>query len=98
MYGKVFIVIFFIIFKCPKKHLNLCPIFETKNKCPHGEKCLYPHTLCEAKKTVEVDISEPRYFEVTIPNNEESDKKERIHIVPRRHAPITDLPSFIPLK
>ncbi|XP_025206157.1 ras guanine nucleotide exchange factor Q [Melanaphis sacchari] len=83
--------------KCPKKHLNLCPIFETKNECPHGQKCLYPHIPCEEKNTV-VEINEPRYFEISIPNNIESNENESIHIVPKRRAPLLDLPSFIPLK
>lgn len=78
--------------------MNLCPIFETRNKCPHGQKCLYPHIQNEEKKIIDVEINEPRYFEITISNNEESNENESIHIVPKRRAPLTDLPSFIPLK
>lgn len=78
--------------------MNICPIFETKNKCPHGQKCLYPHIQCEESNTV-VEINEPRYFEITIPNYyEESNEMESTHIVPKRHAPLMDLPSYIPLK
>jgi hypothetical protein len=84
--------------KCPKKHLDLCPIFETKNECPHGQKCLYPHVQFEDKSNVVVEINEPRYFEIIIPNNDESNENESIHIVPKRRAPLLDLPSFIPLK
>jgi len=83
--------------KCPKKHLNLCPIFETKNECPHGQKCLYPHIQCEEKNTV-VEINEPRYFEISISNSNESNENQSIHIVPKRRAPLLDLPSYIPLK
>lgn len=78
--------------------MNLCPIFETKNKCPHGQKCLYPHVQSEEKNTADVETNEPRYFEITIPVREESNDYESTHIVPKRHAPLTDLPSFIPLK
>ncbi|CAI6346866.1 unnamed protein product [Macrosiphum euphorbiae] len=84
--------------KCPKKHLDLCPIFETKNECPHGQKCLYPHVQFEDKSTIVVEINEPRYFEITIPNNDESNENEYIQIVPKRRAPLLDLPSYIPLK
>lgn len=84
--------------KCPKKHLNLCPIFESKNKCPHGQNCLYTHIQCKEKNPVDDEINEPRYFEVEIPNYEESNENESSHIVPKRHAPLLDLPSYIPLK
>lgn len=84
--------------KCPKKHLDICPIFETKNECPHGQKCLYPHVQFEDKSTIVVEINEPRYFEITIPNSDESNENESIHIVPKRRAPLLDLPSYIPLK
>lgn len=78
--------------------MNLCPIFESKNKCPHGQNCLYPHIQCEEKNKVDIEINEPRYFEIIISNDEESNKNESIHIVPKRHAPLTDLPAYIPLK
>lgn len=77
--------------------MNLCPIFESKNKCPHGQKCLYPHKQSEDKSTVDGEINEPRYFEMTIPHNDEANDNESIHIVPKRHAPLTDLPSYLPL-
>lgn len=32
-----------------------------------------------------------------IPNNEESKENKSYHIVPKRHAPLNDLPSYIPL-
>lgn len=85
------------VIKCPKKHLNLCPIFETNSKCPHGQRCLYPHTKFDEKNT-DVETDGPRYFEVITPDIEESNKNELIHIVPKRHAPILDLPNYIPLK
>lgn len=77
--------------------MNLCPIFESKNNCPHGQKCLYPHNQSEEKINVDGCNNEPRYFEMTIPNNEELKDNETIHIVPKRHVPLMDLPSFIPL-
>lgn len=81
--------------------MNLCPIFETKNECPHGQNCLYPHgphVQFEEKRTVDVEINEPRYFEMIVSTNGESSENEVTHIVPKRHAPLMDLPSFIPLK
>ncbi|XP_050432290.1 uncharacterized protein LOC126840521 isoform X2 [Adelges cooleyi] len=83
--------------KCPKKHLNLCPSFATKNKCPHGQKCLYPHVLNTTTSKDTAELNEPRYFETTIPKVTELNVAERYHIVPRRHAPLLELPSFIPL-
>lgn len=73
-------------------------MFQSKNKCPHGQKCLYPHILIDEKNTLDVEINEPRYFEITIPNINEENEKESIHIIPKRHAPLIDLPSYIPLK
>lgn len=75
--------------------MNLCPIFETKSKCPHGQRCLYPH---KRHKQTDVEIDEPRYFEVITASIDESNKNELFHIIPKRRAPILDLPSYIPLK
>jgi len=78
--------------------LNLCPVFESKKICPHGQKCLYPHIQLEEKNIVDSETNEPRYFEITIPNNEESKENKSIHIVPKRHAPVMDLPYYITLE
>ncbi|XP_050542600.1 probable cyclin-dependent serine/threonine-protein kinase DDB_G0292550 isoform X2 [Daktulosphaira vitifoliae] len=82
--------------KCPKNHLNICPIFETKNKCPHGQKCLYPHEKNVEKVKNDADNNELRYFETSIPKVTEISGNNN-QIVPKRHAPLLDLPSYIPL-